>query len=151
MDIQVSSNFERLLFELSGKDSSWLTEAMLEFRSEGVLALPPKILESLHVSFEAGAASDQQVADTIAELHSSQQDFLDPHTAVGVNVARRLQPTNSPLAVMATAHPAKFENIVEPIIQESIDVPTNLMTILEKESAFIEIDSDFTSLKQFLV
>jgi len=53
--------------------------------------------------------------------------------------------------IVSTAHPAKFENIVEPIIHESIEVPNNLMMILEKESAFTEIDSDFNSLKQFLV
>ncbi|MAF45022.1 MAG: threonine synthase [Acidimicrobiaceae bacterium] len=150
MDIQVSSNFERLLFELSGKDSSWLTEAMLEFRSEGVLVLPPKILESLHVSFEAGAASDQQVADTIAELHSSQQDFLDPHTAVGVNVARRLQPTNSPLAVMATAHPAKFEGAVAAATGMSPPQPEEIAALAGKAERCIELAVDINAVMEFV-
>ena len=77
-----------------------------------------------------------------------------PHTATAFKAYESLDEKEKNYhhwVIVSTAHPAKFENIVEPIIKESIDVPTNLMTILEKESAFTEIDSDFTSLKQFLV
>ena len=150
MDIQVSSNFERLLFELSGKDSSWLSEAMREFRTEGFIALPPNILELLRISFEAGAASDQQVAETISELHSTQQDFLDPHTAVGVNVARRFDSHNSPIAVMATAHPAKFETAVADATGMNPPQPEEIAALAGIPERCTELGDDLNAVMEFV-
>ena len=150
MDIQVSSNFERLLFELGGKDSAWLSEAMLQFRSEGVLALPANILERLRISFEAGAATNQQVAETIGELHATQQEFLDPHTAVGVNVARHLGSHNSPMAVMATAHPAKFEAAVADATGMIPSKPEEIAALAGKPERCTHLAVDINAVKEFV-
>ena len=150
MDIQVSSNFERLLFELSGKDSLWLGEAMLEFRSEGILVLPPAILERFRDLFEAGHATDQEVAETIGQLHSIQQEFLDPHTAVGVNVARRVGSADCPMAVMATAHPAKFESAVTDATGMNPPQPEEIAALAGKPERCAELADDLASVMEFV-
>ena len=101
------------------------------------------------------SVNDEEIIEQIEQQFRKSNLVICPHTATAFKAYESLESekekNNHHWVIVSTAHPAKFENIVEPIIQESIDVPTNLMTILEKESAFTEIDSDFTSLKQFLV
>ena len=100
------------------------------------------------------SVNDEEIIEQIEQQFRKSNLVICPHTATAFKAYESLDEKEKNYhhwVIVSTAHPAKFENIVEPIIQESIDVPTNLMTILEKESAFTEIDSDFTSLKQFLV
>ena len=76
-----------------------------------------------------------------------------PHTATGFKAYDSLEKTeneNRHWVIVSTAHPAKFENIVEPIIHKTIDIPINLMSILEKESVYTEIDSNLSSLQKYL-
>ena len=151
MDIQVSSNFERLLFDLSGKDASWLRDAMQEFRSNGSLTLEPPVLERLRNFFDAGTATEQEVAKTIAQVHSTQQQFLDPHTAVGVNVARQIDLGNAPVAIMATAHPAKFEAVVKEATGVAPPQPEEITALGDKPERCADLPNDLTSVMEFVL
>lgn len=100
------------------------------------------------------SVSNEEISQQIKQQFKELNLVVCPHTATAFKAYDSLKETedrNRHWVIVSTAHPAKFENIVESIIQETIDIPTNLMTILEKESVFTEIDSNFSTLKQFLV
>ena len=100
------------------------------------------------------SVNNEEISQQIKQQFKELNLVVCPHTATAFKAYDSIKETedrNRHWVIVSTAHPAKFENIVEPIIQETIDIPTNLMTILEKESVFTEIDSNFSTLKQFLV
>jgi threonine synthase len=113
MDIQVASNFERALFEASGRDSAWLSGAMEEFGRTGGLPIPGAVLEALRARYAAGAASDDETLAAMADAHQRFGRFVDPHTAVGLTAARRCPRNVTPTVVLATADPAKFPETVQ--------------------------------------
>lgn len=110
MDIQVASNFERLLLELEGGDAARTRAWMQAFAQSGAFALEG----SLPDLFAGGAADQARVAATIADVLRATGELVDPHTAVGLAVARDHGPQPGvPLVTLATAHPAKFPDAVE--------------------------------------
>ncbi|HEY6578248.1 MAG TPA: threonine synthase, partial [Rhizomicrobium sp.] len=113
MDIQVASNFERALFEASGRDTGWLSAAMGSFGRDRTLAIPPVVLDALRARYRVEAVSDEETLETIRDIHVRHGRLIDPHTAVGVAAARRLAPLNDvPTVVLATADAAKFPETV---------------------------------------
>jgi threonine synthase len=118
MDIQVSSNFERLLFELSGHDSAWLNNFMDEFAKSGVGVLGSSVHEKLQTLFAAHRIDDEQTKQVIARIKHDSEYIADPHTAVGLGVAAYMREqgevaSSMPLVTLSTAHPAKFPDAVE--------------------------------------
>ncbi|MGH6876308.1 MAG: threonine synthase [Rhizomicrobium sp.] len=113
MDIQVASNFERALFEASGRDAAWLCAAMDSFGRERQLTIPPAVLATLRARYRAEAVSDEETLETMRDAHLRHGRFIDPHTAVGLAVARRFDRlTDVPTVVLATADAAKFPETV---------------------------------------
>jgi len=119
MDIQISSNLERLLFETHGRDGERIADAMAQFRDTGTLTLDAAH-RSLLAETWAGVRVDDEgaggVLETIQSVSADTGHVLDPHTAVGVAAARRIQASrsaSSPIVALATAHPAKFPDAVE--------------------------------------
>ena len=114
MDIQISSNFERLLFDLYGRDGKALADAMADFRSTGTLKVGANALGGVRELFDAGRLDDEGTLAAIADCRKRFGETLDPHTAVGYAVAQqhRRDPT-VPMVVLATAHPAKFPDAVQ--------------------------------------
>ena len=118
MDIQVSSNFERLLFELSGEDSIWLNGFMRQFSETGTGLLSDEVFEKFQNLFAAHRLDDQQTGKTIAQIKRDSDYMADPHTAVGLGVAALARRKGevapaTPLVTLSTAHPAKFPDAVE--------------------------------------
>ena len=113
MDIQVSSNHERLLFELVGRDGAATADLMTRFRGLGAVEAPHD------PAFVAASLDDRATLDVIADLHRRTGYVADPHTAVGIGAARACRKgapggsTDRPVVCMATAHPAKFPDAVE--------------------------------------
>lgn len=113
MDIQVASNFERALFEASGRDCDWLAAAMSAFAETRKLVIPPVFLEALRARYTAESVSDAETLRTMADTHRRLDWLIDPHTAVGLTVARRLMSSDhTPSVVLATADAAKFPETV---------------------------------------
>ncbi|MGZ5936637.1 MAG: threonine synthase [Rhizomicrobium sp.] len=113
MDIQVASNFERALFEASGRDSAWLTGAMDRFARDRKLPLPEKVLTNLRSRYAAASCDDQQTLETIRKVHAQSGRLIDPHTAVALHAAYQMRSKGGgPLVVLSTAHPAKFPDAV---------------------------------------
>ena len=111
MDIQVSSNFERALFDVLGRDGAAVA-ALMDDLGSGGFRIPQGALHALREGFASGSASEAETSSTIARLRASTGEILCPHSAVGVKVAEEHLGPN-PMVTLATAHPAKFPDAVE--------------------------------------
>jgi threonine synthase len=113
MDIQVASNFERLLFDLCGRDGRALAGLMAEFQEHRRLAVPGDALGRAREVFDAARIEEAEVAAIMADVLRTSGQLIDPHSAVGVAAGRRCrQDPAVPLVMLATAHPAKFPDAV---------------------------------------
>ena len=112
MDIQVSSNFERALFDAYGRDGGAVAQVMGELKAEGRFTVSQGALETLRETFTSGRVSEEETGATIARTLAASGELLCPHSAVGVAVAEQ-QIGTSPMITLATAHPAKFPAAVE--------------------------------------
>jgi threonine synthase len=132
MDIQVASNFERALFEASGRNARWVREAMETFAKDKRIVLPPTIHGALTAHYAAACCGDDETLATIRRVHAETGRLIDPHTAVGVAAAHnlRLQP-KGPVVVLSTAHPAKFPDAVQRVTGRIPPSPPRLKQALE--------------------
>ncbi len=127
MDIQVSSNFERLLFEESGRDASFVIRAMNDLRETGAFEIPPSMLAPMRERFSACRVSREEAAAAMGRLFEETGMLIDPHTAVGLAAAKREQQRNpGPMVVLSTAHPAKFPEAVERATGRAAEIPDRL-------------------------
>src|ERR1700736_5086360 len=114
MDIQVSSNFERLLFEASGRDSAIVRRLMASLQQSGRFVLPDATLAAIRQEFDAGRADEIETSAAIRAAWREAGELVDPHTAVALAVADRdTSDTTVPNIVLSTAHPAKFPEAVQ--------------------------------------
>jgi threonine synthase len=142
MDIQVSSNFERLLFEAAGRDPAPVRRAMDSLRQSGAFAIPPGLLEAIRRDFAAHAVTMAQAAAEIRRVREETGLLVDPHTAVGMAAARRESPAGVPMVTLATAHPAKFPEAVRAACGVEPPVPDSLAGLMERPERFTTLPSD---------
>ena len=133
MDIQAASNFERYLYYLMDSDSTKTKDLMEEFAANGKIDLSSSH-DLIKRDFTAAAVSEEEVAKTIAEFHKEFGYVLDPHTAVGVKAAKDLKTGGVPIVCLATAHPAKFPDVVREAINIDPEIPDSLIGIEDKET-----------------
>jgi len=150
MDIQISSNFERLLFDLYSHDSKALSELMSSLRKERKFTLSAETLAAFRADFAAASADDTKTKHTIAEMHSTHGELLDPHTAVGYNVGKECHTGDSPLVVLSTAHPAKFPDAVKAACHIWPDLPEHMQDILEKTERFDVLENATDKVKAYI-
>jgi len=112
MDIQISSNFERLLFDVSGRQPAAVCELMQELKQTGSYTLPDQMRTEIGAVFEAGRASETQTLAEITRLYETSGYLCDPHTAVALHVARQHATADTPMVTFSTAHPGKFSKAV---------------------------------------
>ncbi|WP_422003038.1 threonine synthase [Reyranella sp.] len=148
MDIQISSNFERLLFDLYGRDGRALAEAMTAFRATGRLAVGDNALGGVRALFDAGRADEESTLAAIADCRKRYGETLDPHTAVAYAVAQRHRRDAAvPMVVLATAHPAKFPDAVEKATGERPALPPRLADLLDRAERVEGLPNDAAALK----
>ncbi|MDQ0455109.1 threonine synthase [Rhizobium paknamense] len=150
MDIQISSNFERLLFEASGRDAGTIRGQMASLKQSGAFDIEPETLKVIKRVFRAGRATEKDVAKTIRTTLSETGYLLDPHTACGVFVAAKNQKPQSPMVTLATAHPAKFPAAVK--LASAIDpaLPTWLADLMDREERFDILAADLGVVEGFI-
>ena len=151
MDIQVSSNFERLLFEMNDRDGGATAEQMSLFRSSGRLVIEPdqwsRWIEGV---FEGARCDDDATLATMADVYRSTGIQIDPHTAVGVSAARQRATGEAPVVTLATAHPAKFPDAVERATGRRPALPEHLADLLERPERTNPIGHDLASVQDFV-
>lgn len=150
MDIQISSNFERLLFEAYDRDDSAIRAAMESLKQSGGFEIKPGALKAIRKEFRAGRASEKQVASTIRDTLAETGYLLDPHTAVGVFVARKFEKPSSPMVTLATAHPAKFPAAVKSASGIDPALPAWLADLMDREERFDILDAELKAVETFV-
>jgi threonine synthase len=143
MDIQVSSNFERLLFELAGRNGGSVETMMRRFRKQRALTLSPARQAKLARLFAGARADDEQTLATIRRLYETTGTLVDPHTAVGLAgaAAERGDPT-VPMITVATAHPAKFPDAVERATGLRPALPPRLADLMQRPERVTVLPND---------
>ncbi len=151
MDIQISSNFERLLFDLYGRDGKTLAEAMAVFRKTGTLELGANALGGVREIFDSGRVDDDGTLVAIADCHHRYGETIDPHTAVAYAVAHQHRRDPAiPMIVLATAHPAKFPDAVQRATGERPALPARLGDLMDRVERFDGLPNDVTALKALI-
>ncbi|MGE0409459.1 MAG: threonine synthase [Amphiplicatus sp.] len=154
MDIQVASNFERLLFEASGRDAAALRGLMEALDAKGGYDIPADWLRVMRETFESDVASEAENRATIARVHREIDMLIDPHSAVGVAVAAKLRAAGrleGPVITLATAHPAKFPEAVEAASGATPLLPARLDGLLEKPERIISAPADAAVIRELLL
>jgi threonine synthase len=142
MDIGVSSNFERLLFEFLGRDAAASARIMADFRASGRMAVPDAAWRGIRRRF-AGFALDD--AGTLAEIARSWREagyLADPHTAIGLAAARACAPVGGNVVVAATAHPAKFPEAMARAVGFAPPLPPRLADLYERAERYTAAAND---------
>jgi threonine synthase len=151
MDIQVSSNFERLLFEATGRSPVAVIRAMTELANDKKFAIPPEALAAIRKLFSAGRADESETTATIKAVYASNKYMLDPHSAVGVAVGRKFKGEGSaPLIELATAHPAKFPEAVEAAIGAHPRLPERLSDLLDRRESITRLPASVEAVAKFV-
>ena len=151
MDIQVSSNFERLLFEMNNRDGAVTREQLTRFRDKGMLSVEPdQFAEWIAPTFRAARASDHDTLATIRSVHETTGMQIDPHTAVGVKAARENLREGIPMVTMATAHPAKFPDAVERATGVRPQLPAHLSDLMDRPERTTVLANDLATIQKFV-
>lgn len=152
MDIQLSSNFERLLFELYERDAAAVRRLMERLRQSKGFELDAAPLAALRRDFEAVRVSEPETTGEIGRLWRESGRLIDPHTAVGVGAARQRLSANPevPMIVLGTAHPAKFPDAVEAATGRRAPLPPHLADIFDRAEHFDVLPNDAASVEAFL-
>ncbi len=137
MDIQLPSNFERLLFEASGRDGAAVASAYSILASQGEAPLPKCAAEQLgSMGLSAERVSDDETKDEMKRTHAETGWIVCPHTAVGLAAARRNLVGDGPVVTLATAHAAKFPDTVEQVLDVKVDLPDRAAEFVSRKEAF---------------
>ncbi len=152
MDIQVSSNFERLLFEASGRDGKAVRAMMASLAQSGSFTISSRALAEIRTSFSAARADEQEVSACIRTVLRETGRCVDPHTAVGIAVAEKEPRDPSvPMIVLGTAHPAKFPDAVEAACGERPDLPDWLDDLNERPERVTSLAAEQGAVERFIL
>jgi threonine synthase len=151
MDIQVSSNFERLLFDVFDRDARLVTQSMAAFREGGTLSVDAGKMSALGELFAAGRLDDDGTLKAIADTYKDTGEMLDPHSVIGVAIGQAQRKDLSiPLVSLATAHPAKFPDAVEQATGVRPVLPHRLSDLFEREEKFQVLPNDLGVVQDFV-
>ncbi|MCI4663245.1 MAG: threonine synthase [Neomegalonema sp.] len=150
MDIQVSSNFERALFEAFGRDPAPVVALMDELKG-GAFDLPEQARAALANDFDSARASEAEVAATIKRVWDEAAYLLDPHTAVGVHAATVVaRDSATPIVALACAHPAKFGAAVQAASGQVPEVPGHLADLLRRAERFTQLPNELSVIQSHI-
>ena len=147
MDIQVSSNFERLLFELLEHDGAATAAVMARFRAEGRMPVPDAAWRRATSLFRGVTLDDAGTLAEIRRLHDASGYLADPHTAIGIAAGRAWAEPGVPMVAMATAHPAKFPDAMEQATGIRPPLPPRLADLYERDEKFTVVPADLAAIE----
>lgn len=133
MDIQVSSNFERLMFEMAGRDAGRVSELMASLVNEGHFKLSDNELAPMRDLFSSQRISEDETVACINEQYQNNNYMTEPHSAIAIEAARRSQKGATPMIALSTAHPAKFPDVVVEATNAQVEQPARLKEQLRAE------------------
>ena len=149
MDIQIASNFERLLYDLNDGDDIQTAEVMKNIKENGKYIIDQKKLNIINNNFLSSRMSEEEVLKTINTVYEKYSIVLDPHSAIGYGAFDKIN-LNGNNIVLATAHPCKFPDAIKKAINLKADLPEELMFVLNEEEKFDIIDNDVDKVKKHI-
>ena len=147
MDIQVASNFERLLYDLYGKNSEKVKKVMMSIK-DNTYKIEQDILVKLQNDFDSESLNETEILNTIRNFYEENKIVIDPHTAIGVGVIKKLNLRD--VVILATAHPCKFPIAIEKAISKIEKLPESLNYIYDKVENYEVISNDLEKVKKFI-
>ncbi len=147
MDIGVSSNFERLLFELLGRDPARTAAAMQGFRATGRMEVPHAAWQHARALFHGFGLDDEGTTAEIARLHAECGYLADPHTAIGIAAARAQPCAHLPTIAVATAHPAKFPDAMQRATGSLPPLPAHLADLYDRDETYAHVPNDLAQVQ----
>ncbi|WP_213875084.1 threonine synthase [Pseudomonas sp. dw_358] len=152
MDIMVSSNFERLLFDLHGRNGAAIAGLMADFKRGGRFSVEQERWTEARKLFDSLAVDDEQTCATIAQVFEQTGEVLDPHTAIGVRAARECRRSlDIPMVILGTAHPVKFPDaVIKAGVGKALDLPPHLTDLFEREEKCTVLPNDLSAMQAFV-
>ena len=150
MDIQVASNFERLLFDICSCDSNKVLKLMNSLSQYGKFTLEKESLKEIRKFFSSESLSEEKTKSVIKKTYEDQRILIDPHTAVAIGVANKLNLEGETI-VLSTAHPAKFHDVVMKETNIMPELPENLKNILIKKEKYEKLPKDLGKIKNYIL
>jgi threonine synthase len=150
MDIQISSNLERLLVELLDGNGPGTAELLNSFRERGRASLTADQHERLRSEFDGARLDDDETLAVIAQTYERHGILVDPHTAVGIGAAERLRRPGEMVVTLATAHPAKFPDAVEKATGVRPELPGKLAGLLDRDEEFVLLPNNLAIVQDFV-
>ena len=150
MDIQVSSNFERLLFEAHGRDAAAVRRLMDGLKQSGHFTIAAEPLAAIRSEFGGGRSTKAETAKAIADVLRQSDYLLDPHSAIGLKVAREILTSDTPSVVLATAHPAKFPDAVKEASGIHPELPLWLGDLMQRKEQYTVLPNDLGNVEEYV-
>lgn len=152
MDIMVSSNFERLLFDLHGRNGAAIAGLMADFKRGGGFSVEQERWTEARKLFDSLAVDDEQTCQTIASVYEQTGEVLDPHTAIGVRAARECRRSlDIPMVILGTAHPVKFPDaVVKAGVGKALDLPPHLTDLHQREEQYTVLANELGAMQAFV-
>lgn len=152
MDIMVSSNFERLLFDMHGRNGAAIAQLMDSFKQDGQFSVEQDRWTETRKLFDSLAVDDEQTCETIADVFAQTGEVLDPHTAIGVRAARECRRSlDTPMVVLGTAHPVKFPDaVLKAGVGKALELPAHLVDLFEREEKCTVLANDLKAVQHFV-
>jgi threonine synthase len=150
MDIQISSNFERYLFDLAGNSTEQLQRWMKDFEQSGKLTIEGDLLKIAQNDFVSASVNDEEIVETIRKFHQQNGYLLDPHTAVGVCAAEKIK-IRTPVICLACAHPAKFGETIRKAMGNVPELPDELAVLENLETHCKTVPADPEKIKEVIL
>jgi threonine synthase len=149
MDIQIASNFERLIYDLTDENDEKTIIAMQDIKEKGDYKIDQKKLDKIKLNFLSTRMSEEEVLKTIKSVYEKFDIVLDPHSAIGYGAFDKVNLSGNNI-VLATAHPCKFPEAIKNSINLKADLPDELMFIMDEEEKFDIIDNDVNKIKKHI-
>jgi len=150
MDIQLASNFERLVFDILDCDSNKVLQFMKNLSQHGEFDIEENDLKKIQKHFCSESLSDQETGSVIKEIYKKEQILIDPHTAVAIGAANKIS-LEGKIVILATAHPSKFSNIVKNQTGIEPNLPENLKNILIKKEKYEKLPKDLKKIQEYII
>ena len=150
MDIQVASNFERLLYDVVGQDDNKVKLLMDKLKNEGSYSLNKEELNKIKSDFCSSTVSDELTKQTLKNVYEQYQLLIDPHTATAFKAAE-LNSSDEEILILSTAHPCKFSETVHQATGIEPKIPENIKNILNKKESYITLDNNLGAIKNYIL
>tara|TARA_Y100000590_G_scaffold258781_1_gene290432 strand:+ start:1669 stop:3048 length:1380 start_codon:yes stop_codon:yes gene_type:complete len=150
MDIQVASNFERLIFDICNSDSDTIIKLMNDLDKKGEFKIGENELNKIKENFCSESLSDNETKLTIKEFYKNHKVLIDPHTAIGVGVVNKLNMGEKTL-ILSTAHPSKFSEVVASETNVHPDLPENLEDIMIAKEKYEKLPKNLQNIKNYIL